>query len=294
MADYITKIEGKEILSQAYSRLDISYLHNKEQRENLERLLKSYIEPRAKFIFGEDVEVVIDFQEGSLITNITVWGTAAAIILSPFANYKDIKENLGELKTDVYEIFSDDENLSKAKKSIRDYSDDASRLAQATNLEVMFSTGARACNKIRMEKRNGVLGRADYLIKIVNGISHDYRVISKEDITTSSNTMISGLYTRTAKFRNELNSIFAKLEDPNSKACFAAIMLKEFEKFPNNHPASKRIAEDVDVFIRKNQYSEAEEEMIFLNDYLGRLFSEFAYIKNICVQYLPTLKPEAT
>lgn len=152
MADYITKIEGKEILGQAYSHLDINFFENEDQRANLERLIKTYVIPRAKFLFGEDIEVVVDFEHGSLKSTITVWGTITAI-MAGVAGYKPLKEGAIEIFNDVKAVATaiakDDEKALQAKKNLKESAEDAARLAQATNLEVLFSTGARSCQKIR-------------------------------------------------------------------------------------------------------------------------------------------------
>ena len=56
MANYI----NREVLCEAYTHLDIQTYSKQEDREKLEAELKEFIQPRAKFMFGDAVEVNIE------------------------------------------------------------------------------------------------------------------------------------------------------------------------------------------------------------------------------------------
>lgn len=127
MANYI----NREVLCEAYTHLDIQTYSKQEDREKLEAELKDFIQPRAKFMFGDDVEVNIEFNEGSLITTIQIVGFVAQLI----SGYKDFTTGIDELTKDAVSF------------------------AQSTNSEVVFKTKTQNCNRVRLEKRTGVLGR---------------------------------------------------------------------------------------------------------------------------------------
>lgn len=289
MADYITKVEGKEILGQAYSHLDIDFFKDDNQRENLERLIKSYVEPRAKFLFGNDIDVVVDFEEGSLKSTITVWGIVGSIITG-VAQYKPIKEGVIEIDKDIRaiasEIWNDDAKAAEAKKNLKESAEDASRLAQATNLEVLFNTGARSCQKIRLEKRTGVIGRAAHLIKVLDGIKNDYKIIDgKADIRQSF--LVASLYYRMASLKNEFSQNINKIESDDGQFCLAAIIYRDLISFNENQPALIKLRYEIEGYKGLSDFNEDQKEIIATHENLSNLLKEIKSFKKLLEEYFP-------
>lgn len=200
MANYI----NQEILCEAYTHLDIENFSDQNSREKLEAEIKQFIEPRAEFIFGEKVEVKITFDDGSLKTKIAILGVVAGLI----TQYNDFKDGI--------------ESMSR----------DAIVLAQAANLEVIFKTRTANCDRIRIEKRSGVLGRVNHLInsleKIKDAAGHSRIPSSEHDFHDTEETVQSLL-----SWQREANTLMEKLESNETKACIASGLLEELEHLPD-------------------------------------------------------------
>lgn len=210
MANYI----DREILCEAYTHLDIETFATADSRERLEQLLRSFILPRAQFIFGQDVELEISFEDGSLKTKVAILGAVAAMISA----YPDFKEGV--------------ENLTR----------DATILAQAANLEVIFNTQTNHCDRIRIEKRTGVLGRVNHLLnsaeKIRDEAGHE-RIPTREIDLRRITENVDDLQ----HWYHEADKLIAKLDGEEAKACVAAGLLEELERFPENllwHAATRQ------------------------------------------------------
>lgn len=201
MANYI----DREILCEAYTHLDVDTFSDQNSRQNLENQLRQFIAPRAEFIFGREVELEISFEDGSLKTKIAILGAVATMV----ASYGDFKEGI--------------ESLSR----------DASLLAQSANLEVIFKTRAAHCDRIRIEKRTGVLGRVNHLLssaeKIRDESGHSRIPASTVDLrrTTENVDDLQAWY-------HEADKLISKLDSVEAKACVAAGLLEELERFPDD------------------------------------------------------------
>ena len=123
MANYITN----EVLSEAYTHLDIHIFEDKVKLEALRQELIRFYHERASFLFGADVQIKVIFEEGSLRTRIVAIGSAAVMIATAVAGYGSFRQSVIQL------------------------SSDAVALAQAANLEVIFRTKTPYCDRIRVE-----------------------------------------------------------------------------------------------------------------------------------------------
>lgn len=204
MTNYI----NEEILCEAYTKLNIDIFHDKEKLAELEKNLMSFFYERAKFYLGDDIQVRIEFEEGSLITKLTVIGGALLAITNAVAQYGSFRE------------------------SVLQISQDATTLAQSANSEVIFRTKTAYCNRIDSERRKGVFGRADDLIR---KLDNAYIKITNSKLPTNKNSVQE--FNKT--INNELSNwsatsdkFFTKLTDEATKACMAAGLLEELEKLP--------------------------------------------------------------
>ncbi len=201
MANYI----DREILCEAYTHLDIDNFNDLNSRQTLEEQLRQFIAPRAEFIFGREVELEISFEDGSLKTKIAILGAVASMV----GTYGDFREGI--------------ESLSR----------DASLLAQAANLEVIFKTRTTHCDRIRVEKRTGVLGRVNHLLSVAEKIrdesGHTRIPTNAVDLrqVTENVDELQGWY-------HEADKLIAKLDSVEAKACVSAGLLEELERFPDN------------------------------------------------------------
>lgn len=130
MANYIKA----EILAEAYTHLEIDLFEDKAKLESLKRELTSFFQERASFLFGTDVEIKVEFEEGSLKTKIIAIGSAAATLTAVVGAYGDFRQSVTQLASD------------------------ATSLAQSANMEVIFRTKTPHCDRLRIEKRKGVFG----------------------------------------------------------------------------------------------------------------------------------------
>lgn len=227
MANYI----DRELLCEAYTHLDIETHNDANARERLEAELKDFILPRARFIFNEDVEVRFEFDEGSLKTKIAIIGSAAVLI----SNYGSFRQGADQLARD------------------------AVVLAQAANLEVIFKTRTQLCDRIRIEKRSGVFGRITELLRRAEELrdavgQHRFPTTERDLLVVSQNIEAVGTW------YNDVDKLMHKLESEETKACVAAGLLEELERFPEALPwteeaksdsfRARMLKEDVDLAAR--------------------------------------------
>lgn len=203
MANYI----HHEIVCEAYSHLDIKTYHDEESRNILEAELRSFFLPRAQFMFGNDVDIKIDFEDGSLKTKIAVLATFSALITA-YPSFRDGAEQLTR---------------------------DAIILAQAANLEMIFKTRAAHCDRIRIEKRAGVAGRIQALLRNIETI-RDNSGHHKFPSSDSDIHEISKNINELKEWKTEAEKLIDKLNNEDSKVCVAAGLLEELEKFPEQLP----------------------------------------------------------
>jgi di/tripeptidase len=207
MTNYI----NEEILCEAYTKLDIDIYHDKQKLANLENNLKAFFSERAKFYLGEDVKIKIEFEEGSLITKLKVVGGATALLASAVGAY-------GSFRDGVFRI-----------------SEDATTLAQSANLEVIFRTKTAYCDRIDSERRKGVFGRVDELIRKLDSVNEkvaNSKLPNSHVLLKTFNSYSDALIA----WDTASDKFFAKLTDNATRACISAGLLEELEKMPTKAP----------------------------------------------------------
>ncbi|MFJ3316394.1 hypothetical protein ACIPLR_13655 [Herbaspirillum huttiense] len=205
MTNYI----NEEILCEAYTKLDIDLFHDKEKLKLLEKSLKDFFEERAKFYLGNDAKIKIEFEEGSLITKLTVIGGAVTAIASGIAQYGSFRDSVAQI------------------------AEDATMLAQSANSEVIFRTRTQYCNRLDSERRKGIFGRADDLIKRLDSI-HDRIANSKLPTSLNALKAFNSANDDLAKWDLTADKFFNKLTDGPTIACLSAGLLEELEKLPES------------------------------------------------------------
>lgn len=207
MANYI----NAEILCEAYSHLEIDLFDDKVALEKLRADLLVFFTERAKFLLGDDVEVRVDFEKGSLKTILTVLGSAALVINATVSGYGSFRQGIDQLAKD------------------------STLLAQSANLEVIFRTKTEYCNRVNVEKRKGVFGRIDEFIREMDGIK---RKISDSSLPGNLNEIkeFNAEIDRLVAWDIALDKLFSKLGSSDTEVCVAAGMLEELEKFPKSPP----------------------------------------------------------
>lgn len=156
MADYI----NKNILSQAYIHVEPVALDSEEDIERLKQHIKDFARTRSDFYLHPDVDVEIEFEEGSLKARVTVIGTLF-LLLQGVSNYSDFREGAVLLYND------------------------SKRLAEYIVSEMQFLSGAKHQDVIRLESRTGVVGS---LNKVTRQLAYIRRAsegsLSASEITT--------------------------------------------------------------------------------------------------------------
>jgi hypothetical protein len=214
LANYI----DQEILCEAYTHFDIELFNDKAKLERIRTDMTRFMEERAQFMFGDTVRVKVDFEHGSLKTCVTVFGTAATVILTAVSGYGSFRAG-----------------IEQATK-------DATMLAQSANLELIFRTKTASCDRIRIEKRKGVLGRIDSLLDELDLIGHNIsnsKLPRNEQLLRQFNSTVDQLIT----WEQSVDKLFTKIENADTEACIAAGLLEELEKFPDAAPWADQLVE---------------------------------------------------
>lgn len=215
MANYI----NEEILSEAYSHLEVELFHDKVALAKLKHGLTTFFEERAKFLFGDEIRVEIEFEEGSLRTKIKVIGSAALVIVAAMDSYGSFRQSIDYLEKD------------------------STILAQSANLEMIFRTKAAYCDRVNVEKRRGVFGRVNVLLGELDVIKREIDD-SKFPTSASSIRIFSGHVERLNNWHKKSEKLFSKLENDETKACVAAGLLEELTQFPSKAPWANELKQE--------------------------------------------------
>lgn len=213
MANYI----NAEILSEAYSHLEIELFDDKEALERLKQSVSAFISERAKFLFGDEVEVVIEFEEGSLRTKVKVIGkNVVAFIVAASVTYGGFRQAM--------------EYMAK----------DATLLAESANLELIFRTKAAHCDRVAIEKRRGIFGRADELLRELDLVN---RLIRETELPTSARYLkeFNDHVVRLNLWQKKADKLMGKLAADSTRACIAAGFLEEIEHLAVEAPWAKKL-----------------------------------------------------
>ena len=203
MANYITT----EVLSEAYTHLNIEIFEDKEKLEELRKELTKFFQERASFLFGADVEIKVIFEEGSLRTRIIAIGSAAFMLGSVIGAYGSFRESVVQL------------------------SNDAVSLAQSANLEVIFRTKTPYCDRLRIEKRKGVFGRVAALLTELDSINSNIEM-SRMPTSIGKLKEVNATIDSLLAWDESVDRFFAKFDSPDTEACVADGLLGEVKMLP--------------------------------------------------------------
>jgi hypothetical protein len=151
MADYI----DRQILFQAYVHVDPSSF-GIEDTESLRRAIRDFIQRRAEFFIGIDVETEILFEDGSLKIKASLYTSIAAAIINAISIYGGFRSGVDYLASD-----------GKA-------------LSNATVLECLFQTKSHHNETIHTEARIGVIGQIKRVNNSIVRIQHDISTVDPE------------------------------------------------------------------------------------------------------------------
>ena len=204
MTNYI----NTEILCEAYSKLDIDIFHDKEKLRALEEELITFFGQRAKFSFGNDVRIEVEFEEGSLITKLKVIGGAVAVLTTAVSSYGSFREGVTQIASD------------------------ATMLAQSANYEVIFRTKTAYCNRMDAERRKGIFGRVQVLLDSLDNVQRGF---AEDEIP--KNTAALAKFEKSTKallaWEQSSDKFFRKISDKPTIGCIAAGLLQELEQLPD-------------------------------------------------------------
>jgi len=129
VANYI----NKNILSQAYIHVEPKGIETEEELEAFKIKLTEFAKSRTDFFLGDNLDINVEFEDGSIKARITIMGTIF-ILLNGISNYKNFREGLQLLHSD------------------------AKWLSDAIISESLFETKAKHHDVIRVEARTGIIG----------------------------------------------------------------------------------------------------------------------------------------
>ncbi|WP_157638639.1 hypothetical protein [Burkholderia ubonensis] len=203
MAKYI----NKEILCEAYTHLDIDIYNDKVALAKLKTALLPFFEERAKFLLGDDVEIEIIFEPGSLKTKLRVLGSAGIALAVAVNSYGSFRESVTSLARD------------------------ATALTESANLEVIFRTKTQYCDRITIEKRKGVFGRVDELI---SNLDKQKSSVNADQLPTSTKAIQDTKTTidRLLEWNTRVDVLFSKLDSNSTKLCISDGLAAELQEFP--------------------------------------------------------------
>ncbi|WP_186136524.1 hypothetical protein [Burkholderia gladioli] len=212
MAKYI----NKEILCEAYTHLDIDIYDNKAALNKLKSTLLPFFEERAKFLLGDDVEIEIVFEPGSLKTKLRVLGSAGVALTLAINSYGTFRESVTSLARD------------------------ATALTESANLEVIFRTKTQYCDRITIEKRKGIFGRVDDLIGTLDKLKSS---TGTEQLPSSTRAIqeSSAIVDRLLEWNKKVSVLFDKLDNDDTKQCVSDGLTEELQKFPTNFGWKKHL-----------------------------------------------------
>jgi hypothetical protein len=204
MANYI----AQEILSEAYTHFEIDEFPSDQALNKVKADLIGFFEERAKFLFGDAVTVTVEFEEGSLKTRLKVLGASAIIATNLVADYGSVREGIDRI------------------------SRDATMLAQSGILEIAFRSKTAFCDQVTVERRKGVYGRASDLMSQLDAIRevlNNPSIPDKKDALNDFNRRVNDLIV----WDQRVDTLFAKLENNETKGCIASGLLEELARLPD-------------------------------------------------------------
>jgi hypothetical protein len=213
LANYI----DQEILCEAYTHFEIDDFPSKTELDRIKRDLIAFFDERAKFLFGEDVHVEVEFEEGSLKTRLKVLGQSALLATALVSNYGSIRQGI--------------DTVAK----------DSTMLAQSGVLEIAFRTKTAFCDSVAVEKRKGVYGRASAFMSELDQIREEFSRTAIPEKPAESKLFEKRVGDLIA-WDLRVDELFAKLQNNATKACIAAGLLEELERMPDQAAWAAQLA----------------------------------------------------
>ncbi|OUR95900.1 hypothetical protein A9Q81_13660 [Gammaproteobacteria bacterium 42_54_T18] len=193
MANYI----NKNILSQAYIHVEPKGIETEEELEAFKVKLTEFAKSRTDFFLGDNLDINIEFEDGSIKARITIMGTIF-ILLNGISNYKNFREGLQLLHSD------------------------AKWLSDSIISESLYETKAKNQDVIRVEARTGIIGSAH---KILNQL---------ELIKSGANgsMLATDIANKIEKVEKDIRKLIDNMNDSNDKL----LVTKEAIEIINNLP----------------------------------------------------------
>ncbi|ELY2632540.1 hypothetical protein SMC42_001006, partial [Cronobacter sakazakii] len=175
MADYI----NSNILSQSYVHVEPEWLltvdgeKKQEAIERIRNIIKAHAEERMRFFLYDDVDIEVNFEDGSIKAHITAYGKICVLLtaLNPVGNFVA--------------------NYESYRNGIKTIVSDVARLSDVVNSEVLFQTKSRSKNEIiRVEARKGIVGSLDNINKKINEISYKTKTHKKNSVMSIYNSIL--------------------------------------------------------------------------------------------------------
>jgi hypothetical protein len=138
IADYI----DKNILCQAYIHVELPEGTTRERLDEIKKHLEEFATSRGKFFVYPDVDVSVEFREGSLKAYISI----AGFIVVAISGYGGLRGGIDYLHTDI------------------------KRLADSLVSESLFMAKSKHQNIVRTEARTGIIGSLKVLVDDMNNL----------------------------------------------------------------------------------------------------------------------------
>jgi len=164
-----------------------------------------------------------------------VLGVVVAVLLALLTGYSDFRNGVVQL------------------------AHDAGVLAQANDLDIIFRTRTKVCDRIRIDKRTGALATASELVRAADTMRDEAQLVkfpmSEQDLL-QVNLNLQSL----TDWLNDAESLVGTLDSDDARACVAAGLLEELERFPLHLPwfedarrdtfRARLLTQDVDLAAR--------------------------------------------
>ncbi|WP_099062505.1 hypothetical protein [Serratia sp. BW106] len=195
MANYI----DSNILSQSYVHVEPTWLTsvtNEQKEAELQRIkdnITEYAQKRLKFFLYDNVDIEVEFEDGSIKAKITAYGKVCVLLsaLTPaghvVANYPQYREGVKAIISDVHKI------------------------GNVVNSEVLFQTRSRSKDEIiRVEARKGIVGSLEKIHNKMTSIEN--KLIRKDNSSIAIYSDILDLN----KYISELDANLKDKQDRDS------------------------------------------------------------------------------
>ncbi|MGO4746513.1 hypothetical protein [Serratia quinivorans] len=228
MANYI----DSNILSQSYVHVEPTWLTsvtNEQKEAELQRIKDSiteYAQKRLKFFLYDDVDIEVEFEDGSIKAKITAYGKVCVLLsaLTPaghvVANYPQYREGVKAIISDVHKI------------------------GNVVNSEVLFQTQSRSKDEIiRVEARKGIVGSLEKIHNKMTSIEN--KLIRKDNSSIS-------IYNDMLDLNKYISELDANLKDKQDRDSISKSLhegVKELNlkkgRFKLNDSLSENMYEDL-------------------------------------------------